>query len=422
MSHGILSLLDSLPALIAQGGYWVMSIIVILEGAPVVGSLLPGHVAIVAAGFLAKMGILNLSFVIIVGSISAIIGDMIGFFAGRKYGYPLLSKFGKYIFIKEAHIEKAKKLIADHPGKSLVIGKFSPVTRPLTPFLVGASNASFKTFCFYNVISAIIWITISVMIGYIFGASYSAASHVLGKWIGVAFIITVLTLWGYHFANKRFHLFKRYELFVLILNLLSLWGLAKTVQDAFSLKPFLINFDEWISAFMITHASPAITSISLFITHLGSTKVTVSLGVLIGLGLLIKKKWRRGTIMLVSVVSTSIFVVFMKGIVERVRPENALNLYGMTDPSFPSGHAALAAAFFVALAYVFAPHINSWIKRETAIAFCVVAALAVGMSRIILNVHWASDVIAGWCLGVFLTTLSVLCVRYIGFLLLKGDK
>jgi undecaprenyl-diphosphatase len=112
----------------------------------------------------------------------------------------------------------------------------------------------------------------------------------------------------------------------------------------------------------------------------------------------------------------------MKGIVERVRPENALNLYGMTDPSFPSGHAALAAAFFVALAYVFAPHINSWIKRETAIAFCVVAALAVGMSRIILNVHWASDVIAGWCLGVFLTTLSVLCVRYIGFLLLKGDK
>jgi membrane protein DedA with SNARE-associated domain len=359
MPHTILNLLDSLPSLIAQGGYWVMSIIVILEGAPIVGSLLPGHIAIVAAGFLAKMGILNLSFVIIVGSISAIIGDMIGFFAGRKYGYPLLTRFGKYLFIKETHIEKAKKLIDAHTGKSLIIGKFSPVTRPLTPFLVGASNASFKTFCFFNVVSAIIWITISVMIGYVFGASYSAASHVLGKWIGIAFIVTILTIWGYHFANKRFHIFKRYELFVLILNLLSLWGLAKTIQDAFSLQPFLINFDEWVSGFMLQHVSPTLTSLALFITNIGSTKVTISLGIIIGLGFLIKKKWRRGVIMLVSVLSTSVFVVFMKGIVERVRPENALNLYGMTDPSFPSGHAALAAAFFVALAYIFAPHINS---------------------------------------------------------------
>ncbi len=422
MPHTILNFLDSLPSLIAQGGYWVMSIIVILEGAPIVGSLLPGHIAIVAAGFLAKMGILNVWFVIIVGSISAIIGDMIGFFAGRKYGYPLLSKFAKYIFIKEIHIEKAKKLIGAHTGKSLIIGKFSPVTRPLTPFLVGASNANFKTFCFYNIVSAIIWITASVMVGYVFGASYSAASHVLGKWIGVAFIITILTIWGYHFANKRFHIFKRYELFVLILNLLALWGLAKTVQDAFSLRPFLINFDEWVSAFMLSHVSPIFTSFALLITHLGSTEVTISLGIIIGIAFLIKKKWRRGAIMLMSVLSTSVAVVFIKGIVERARPENAVTLYGLVDPSFPSGHAALAAAFFVALAYILAPHISSWVKRELVIVFCVLAALGVGLSRIVLNVHWASDVIAGWCLGVFLATLSVLLVRYVGFLFLSEDK
>ena len=61
-------------------------------------------------------------------------------------------------------------------------------------------------------------------------------------------------------------------------------------------------------------------------------------------------------------------------------------------------------------------------KREGFIALCVLAIIAVGVSRVMLNVHWASDVIAGWSLGVFCATGSILFVRYIGVLVLGKRK
>jgi undecaprenyl-diphosphatase len=82
----------------------------------------------------------------------------------------------------------------------------------------------------------------------------------------------------------------------------------------------------------------------------------------------------------------------------------------------------MAAAFFVAFAYIFAPKIQSWVRRESLIAFCAMSIIAVGASRVIINVHWASDVIAGWALGVFLATGSILLIRYVGGLFIKKEN
>ena len=70
------------------------------------------------------------------------------------------------------------------------------------------------------------------------------------------------------------------------------------------------------------------------------------------------------------------------------------------------------------VAYLLAPRIQSQVKRELLIVACVLTTIAIGLSRIVLNVHWASDVIAGWALGVFCATAAVLLVRYVGALIL----
>ncbi len=419
MSDYVMQIINSFPALIAQGGYWLISIIVILEGIPLLGSFFPGHVAIVAAGFLAKLGILSLPLVLIVATVSAIIGDYIGFFVGRRYGYSFLIKWGKYIFIKEEHFEKARKLIDGHTGKALIMGRFSPLTRPLTPFIVGSSGVSLKNFSIFNIIGAILWIFASVFLGYAFGASYGVASEFFGTFIVIALIITVLILWGYRFVNLRFHVFRKYELIVLILNLLALWGLAKTIQDAFSLQPFLTNFDEWVNNLALSSMPEFITSFSGWISNIGGTEAVAIVGSIIGLIFLIKKRFRRAMIMLLSVGSTSIVVFIIKDIVSRARPENLIEL---ANNSFPSGHASLAAAFFVAFVYIYVPYIHSWVKRELFIIVCVIITVLIGLSRIFLNVHWASDVIAGWCLGIFLATSSILLVRYVGALFISDKK
>ena len=414
------NIIQSFPDILANGGYWLLSIIVFFEGLPIIGSFFPGHVAIISAGFLAKFGVLNLGMVITVSIITSALGDIIGFLIGKKMGYSFLQKFSKYVFLKEYHIDKAKKIIDNHTGKAIVLGKFSPITRPLVPFIAGASGVRIKTFWFYNILGGALWVTISVMIGYIFGASYHLGAEYLGKFLFIAFILSILIIWGYRFVNLRFHIFKKYEIFILILNLLSLWVLAKTVQDSLSIDSFMKNFDIWINFLSERYISPLCASIASWISLLSNTEVIISIGLILGLYFISQSKWRRGMIMLFSILSTSMTVLLIKDIFLRARPENALQI--LSDPSFPSGHAALSATFFLSLAYIIAPHIASWIKREMMIVICVSMTLIIGISRLVLNVHWASDVIAGWALGAFLATGIILLIRYIGSIFIKEKQ
>lgn len=420
MVHYVPQFIQDLPGLLTSGGYWVLGLVVILEGLPVIGSLFPGHILIISAGFLAKIGILSLPIVLIVAGITSVLGDIIGYLLGARYGYDFLQKYGRYIFLKEERIEKVKNLVENHTRKAIIFGKFSPVTRPLMPFLVGASGIHIRKFWLYNIIGGVAWVVSSVGVGYVFGASYHVAAEYFGKFVVAGIILAILIIWTYRFVNTRFHVFKKYELFILGLNLISLWTLVKTIQDSFTPKSFLVGFDVAVNIFMNKHMTPALVYVGSVVSTIGSTTVIIGCGLIIGFAFLFKKKWRRATIMLVSVGSTTVAVTLMKELFMRARPHNALQT--LTDSSFPSGHASVSAAFFLALLYIFAPRIHEWVKRETFIVLGVIAIILIGLSRLVLNVHWASDVIGGWALGVFLATGSVLLIRYLGFFFIRQEK
>ena len=398
-------------AIILAGGYPFLFLTVLLEGLPLVGTVVPGHVTIIAGGFLARIGILNIWWVLGLSIVAAIIGDFFGFSLGRKYGMPLIDRLRKYFFIKDSHITKVNDLLAKHTGKTMIIGRFSPITRALMPFIVGTSKTHVNRFWLFNIIGAVSWIGSSVLLGYAFGAGYHAVAGYFGKVVLIALICAILIIWGYRFVNLRFHIFRRYELFVLGLNLISLYALAKTVQDATAKTPFLVDFDSWVNLFMSTHITPFLQSCAVWISSFADVAPMASIGVVVAVGLALQKKWRSSAIMLIALGSTAFAVGFMKEFFMRARPENALQV--IPDYSFPSGHSAVAAAFFMIVAYIAASKIKSWVWRETIIVLCVCATIAVGLSRVALNVHWASDVIAGWSLGIFLATASVLFVRYV---------
>ncbi len=412
MPHYISSLIEGLPQLLENEGYWILGMIVVLEGLPVIGSFFPGHVAIISAGFLVKIGVLNLAWVLTIAIIMTTVGDILGFLLGRKYGYSFLTRFGKYIFLTEVHIEKAKRIIDKHTGKAIVLGKFSPVTRALIPFIVGASGVHINKFWIFNIIGSALWVICSIAVGYIFGASYDVIAGSWGKIVFATVITTLLILWIYHLINTRFHVFKKYELFVLALNIISLWALAKTIQDSFSAHSFIANFDISVNYFLSQKVPPILINLSYYISMIGGTGVMIVLGLIVGFAFFIHKKYRRSAIMILSVTSSSVAIVSMKEFFMRMRPENTLEI--LNNASFPSGHAGLSAAFFVALVYVLAPRIKSWVRREVLIVLCVFAVMLIGLSRLILSAHWASDIVAGWSLGTFLATASILLVRFFG--------
>jgi membrane-associated phospholipid phosphatase len=90
----------------------------------------------------------------------------------------------------------------------------------------------------------------------------------------------------------------------------------------------------------------------------------------------------------------------LKLLVGRHRPPLPLHLVAENNASFPSGHATDSAAFFVALSLVVAVFVfRRTVARAAVILASGLLAASVGISRLILGVHWPTDVLAGWALG-----------------------
>ncbi len=415
--HLFPAIADYLKSAIVHGGYIILFLTTALEGIPLIGMAVPGHVVIILAGFLAKIGTLNLYIVLTVSIIGAVLGDFIGFYLGRKYGISLIDKLRPFFFIQDRHINKAQDLLARHTGKAMIIGRFNPITRALLPFLVGTNQTSSKRFWIFNIIGALGWVITSVAIGYIFGASYHTVVGIFGKFVVVAIIAIILILWGYRFVNLRYHAFAKYEIFTLMINISALLVFSRVIQDALSPKSFLANFDVIVNVFVADHVREPWIFIAHWISAISSTTTLLVVGIALGLVLIYLKKWRRAALTILSITSTGFVLAVLKDYFLRARPENAFEL--VSSFSFPSGHASFAAAFFVIVGYLVVPKIKSWIKRELVFTLCVLMIFIVGLSRIVLNVHWASDVIAGWALGTFMATASILFVRYAAALVKK---
>ena len=170
------------------------------------------------------------------------------------------------------------------------------------------------------------------------------------------------------------------------------------------------SFDAAVQAWVLTHQNPQLHAVFLWITTIGGV-TGMRVVAVVGAAFL----WFRGHhrvaagVLVVPVVAVLLFD-FVKGIYERPRP-GGLDGHVVDDSwSFPSGHATVSAAVCCTLAYVLWR--EGFVGRWTALAFAVLAPLLVGISRLYLNVHWATDVLGGWSVGLFVAALSAALYDY----------
>jgi membrane-associated phospholipid phosphatase len=169
-------------------------------------------------------------------------------------------------------------------------------------------------------------------------------------------------------------------------------------------------FDSMSRNFLVAHSTPFLVKMMRGLTFLGSSNFLLPAYVVLIAGLLIQKKYRRAINILV-VSSSSFFVMQgLKQVFRRQRPESAI-LEGLTSYSFPSGHSLSGFVFCSILAYlVWRGSLSSgW--KWLLISLLFLLAVSIGISRIVLGVHYATDVMAGFCLGVMWVTMSFWILR-----------
>ncbi len=105
-----------------------------------------------------------------------------------------------------------------------------------------------------------------------------------------------------------------------------------------------------------------------------------------------------------AIVSTVLNKV-IKAVVARPRPDEALRLLEIDGFSFPSGHAQNNAAIYIAIMLCLLPLCKTKLQKGIVIAIFTIIPLIIGISRVYFNVHFASDVVCGWCLGAIVALL-----------------
>jgi undecaprenyl-diphosphatase len=163
----------------------------------------------------------------------------------------------------------------------------------------------------------------------------------------------------------------------------------------------LVSHDQAVLAWFVDHRTQALINAAKVVSTLGSFVSLAIMAALLGLWL-----WRRGWHLglaaapLVSVVLASLASTTAKAIFGRPRPPVNVHAEHVSLKAFPSGHATDAAAFFLSAALVLAITVAH--RRSTQVVLVVTGiglAALVGLSRLVLGVHWLSDVVAGWALG-----------------------
>ena len=148
-------------------------------------------------------------------------------------------------------------------------------------------------------------------------------------------------------------------------------------------------------ALLALFQAPVLVPVAQAITHLGNWTLLIPISVAGAVLLAWRASRRSALVYLILIFAGRIIVEFEKAEVGRQRPPPVGRMVDVTSLAFPSGHAAYSMMAWLGLALLGAPKGH----RALAVSLAVAIAITVGLTRLVLAVHWPSDVIGGWAFG-----------------------
>ena len=153
--------------------YLVLFAIVFCETGLVVTPFLPGDSLLFAAGALAATGAMNLTLVLTLIAVAAILGNSVNYAIGRALGPRVFAASdGTGIqsrLLNRKHLDRAHDFFEKHGAMAVISSRFAPIIRTFVPFVAGAAAMPAPKFLLYNVVGGVLWTLVCVGAGYAFG-------------------------------------------------------------------------------------------------------------------------------------------------------------------------------------------------------------------------------------------------------------
>lgn len=168
----LLNIDENLVALIRQYGvltHLILFGVIFCETGLVIMPFLPGDSLLFAAGLFATPQRQGLSLPILLAllPVASILGDTVNFHLGKLLGHRLFRENNR--FFKPHYLEKTRAFYEKHGAKTIILGRFVPIVRTVSPFVAGMDAMPFRTYLRYCVIGSLAWVFICVMAGFLLG-------------------------------------------------------------------------------------------------------------------------------------------------------------------------------------------------------------------------------------------------------------
>ncbi|MES2437337.1 MAG: phosphatase PAP2 family protein [Patescibacteria group bacterium] len=188
-------------------------------------------------------------------------------------------------------------------------------------------------------------------------------------------------------------------------------AIAVAVNSGGEVTEAIHSYDESIRNSVISHASPELTKIALFFTYLANPEVVAAVFIFLLILLFIVHEFQIIIFFLFGLAVGEGVIRLFKITFGRLRPEDFLAIT-QGGYAFPSGHAFAAAMFYGFVGHgLFHLCKTTW-QRVLVILVTAELIIFIGLSRIVLGVHWPTDVLAGWLLGVAFLSSSIGLFHY----------
>lgn len=431
-------------------GYAAVFLLSFLESLAFVGTVVPGALFVVFAGSLAAKGFFDLGDLFWFAAAGAILGDGVSFRLGRRSTI-YFSETNR--LFKPSRLARGQEFFARYGGASVLFGRFNGLIRAVVPFVAGVAGMAAGRFYLWNVSGAVAWAASHLVAGYLLGTAWRTV-EVWTTRFGALLAALVLVILGVYLLKRFFvrrgrlllafagsllgsvgeaiitnpdvrtfvaahprlcaflaQRFDRQRFAGLPLTLLGvsflyvLLLLGGVIEDLLASDP-IVAVDTRLDNLLFAFREPTMVKLFLWVSQLGRGTIVVAVALTV-CGIL--ALWRRQRYILpflVTLGGSTATALLGKVAFQRPRPAGVA-VYREWSYSFPSGHAVIATALYGFVVYLLWRRTAQWGQRLNIFFAGFVLMLALGFSRLYLGVHFLSDVLGGYLLGLLWLIIGV---------------
>lgn len=414
--------------LINHYGYIILFSALVLK---LIALPLPGEVLLTYCGFLVYQSKMNWIISILVATAGVILGITITYFVGSKLGTKFFEKYGSYIHLGPAQMEKTSKWFESSGNKLLILSYFIPGIFHIAGYFSGITKISYRKFALNAYFGALIWTTTFISLGKFLGPDWGKFHGHISKYliIGtliIAFIFIIIyayknhktqvTEFTYKTLNRVMVTFHSMGKIKVVIAMISAALLGFVVLVIGLTQDYLAHeFDKFDT--IVAYLVKAIFSrdwtfgIGLF-DKVTSIEILLPLTMLVIIWIIIRNidRFLEIRFLLIVVGGGEVLQLILRHIFRRIGP-SSLDLIGTIQYTFPSNQSLMSVVAYGFFAFIIMRHTNkAWIRTALIVVTLLICMFS-GLNPMFFQREYPSDVYAGYIFGGVWLTLNIILLE-----------